>query len=420
MKKNKIGFVGASHLGVCSAIAAAEKNFNVILYDTDLKKINNLNKFKIDFYEPGVEKFLKKNKDKILISYDPKFLRDCEIIYISHDTPTNNNNVSNFNFIKNLISKTTKYLNKNSIMVIMSQAYPGFTETIRWKKEKLFYQVETLIFGKAIQRAIKPEQIIIGKNLNCKKKTIKTLEKFIKKFSNNIKYMSYKSSELSKIAINLYLSSSITYTNAMAELSEKIGASWSDIEEILRKDKRIGGSAYLKPGLGILSGNLQRDIVTTEKLFKKTRCKSDFVSNIKSNSDQRKNWILDVIKKEKIKTEETIGFFGSTYKENISTLKNSPLINIVKRLNKFKFVVYDPVNDLDLNIKNIKEIKNFDELIRLSKILIILTPWSFIKNKKNQKQLIHFKGRLIIDIFNLIDKKLINQKIKRLVMGNKI
>ena len=170
MKKNKIGFVGASHLGICSAIAAAEKNFNIILYDTDLKKINDLKKFKIDFYEPDVEKFIKKNKKKILFSNDPKSLKDCEIIYISHDTPTNNSNVSNYNFIENLISKTTKYLNKNSIMVIMCQAYPGFTEKIKWKKEKLFYQVETLIFGKAIQRAINPEQIIIGKSYNCKKK----------------------------------------------------------------------------------------------------------------------------------------------------------------------------------------------------------------------------------------------------------
>ncbi|MDC0234503.1 nucleotide sugar dehydrogenase [Candidatus Pelagibacter sp.] len=417
MKKNKIGFVGASHLGICSAIAAAEKNFNIILYDTDLKKINDLKKFKIDFYEPDVEKFIKKNKKKILFSNDPKSLKDCEIIYISHDTPTNNSNVSNYNFIENLISKTTKYLNKNSIMVIMCQAYPGFTEKIKWKKEKLFYQVETLIFGKAIQRAINPEQIIIGKSYNCKKKTIKTLENFIKKFSKNIKYMSYKSSELSKIAINLYLSSSITYANAMAELCEKIGASWSEIEEILRKDKRIGAHAYLKPGLGILSGNLQRDIVISEKLFKKTNSKSNFISSIKRNSDKRKNWILDIINNEKIKKGETIGVFGSTYKENISTLKNSPLINIVKKLKKFKFVVYDPVNDLDLNIKNVKVIKKFNELLKSSKILIILTPWSFIKNKKNQKKLINFKGRLIIDIYNVVDKKLINEKIKKLAMG---
>ena len=61
-------------------------------------------------------------------------------------------------------------------MVILCQVYPGFTEQIKWNKEKLFYQVETLIFGNAIERALKPEQIIVGKvqvvkrkQLNCSK-----------------------------------------------------------------------------------------------------------------------------------------------------------------------------------------------------------------------------------------------------------
>ncbi len=418
MSKFKVGFVGASHLGICSAIAAAEKNFNIVLFDDDLKTIKNLNNFKIDFYEPNLKELLIKNKKKIFFTNDANFLKGCKIVYISHDTPTNNRNISNFKFINNIISKVINHLDQSSLMVILCQVYPGFTEQIKWNKEKLFYQVETLIFGNAIERALKPEQIIVGKSTSCKKKTIKLLERFIKKFSNNVKYMNYKSSELSKIAINLYLSSSINYTNSMAELCEKIGVNWSEIEMILRKDRRIGPYAYLKPGLGILSGNLQRDLVTSEKLFNKARCKSDFIENIKKNSNKRKDWIIDIIKKEKIKKSEIIGIFGSTYKENVSTLKNSPLTNVVKKFSKLKFNVYDPVNNLNLNHKNVKIIKKFDNLIRSSKILIILTPWSFIKKKKNQNKLFYFKGRLIIDIYNLLDKKHLNKKTRRVVMGN--
>lgn len=418
MSKFKVGFVGASHLGICSAIAAAEKNFDIVLFDDDLKTIKNLNNFKINFYEPNLKELLIKNKKKIFFTNDANFLKGCKIVYISHDTPTNNRNISNFKFINNIINKVINHLDQSSLMVILCQVYPGFTEQIKWNKEKLFYQVETLIFGNAVERALKPEQIILGKSKSCKKKTINLLERFIKKFSNNVKYMDYKSSELSKIAINLYLSSSITYTNSMAELCEKIGVNWSEIEMILRKDKRIGPYAYLKPGLGILSGNLQRDLVTSEKLFKKARCKSDFIENIKKNSNKRKNWIIDIIKKEKIKKSEIIGIFGSTYKENVSTLKNSPLTNVVKKFSKLKFKVYDPVNNVNLNHKNVKIIKKFDNLIRSSKILIILTPWSFIKKKKNQNKLFYFKGRLIIDIYNLLDKKHLNKKTRRVVMGN--
>ena len=66
MSKFKVGFVGASHLGICSAIAAAEKNFNIVLFDDDLKTIKNLNNFKIDFYEPNLKELLIKNKKKNL------------------------------------------------------------------------------------------------------------------------------------------------------------------------------------------------------------------------------------------------------------------------------------------------------------------------------------------------------------------
>ena len=105
----------------------------------------------------------------------------------------------------------------------MSQAYPGFTETIKWNKDKLFYLVETLIFGKAIKRALKPEQIIIGcKIKNNKFKKNRYLESYAMKFTKNINYVHYKSAELAKIAINLYLISSITFTNMLSEYCEKV------------------------------------------------------------------------------------------------------------------------------------------------------------------------------------------------------
>ena len=63
----------------------------------------------------------------------------------------------------------------------------------------------------------------------------------------------FKSAELAKLSINLFLISSISYANLMSEICEKIGANWGDIEEVLRLDDRIGKKAYIKPGLGIIS-----------------------------------------------------------------------------------------------------------------------------------------------------------------------
>ena len=73
--------------------------------------------------------------------------------------------------------------------------------------------------------------------------------------------MNYKSAELTKIAINLYLSSTLTTTNFLARASKQINASWEDITKALKLDKRIGKYAYLNKGLGISGGNLERDLL---------------------------------------------------------------------------------------------------------------------------------------------------------------
>ncbi|WP_262590205.1 nucleotide sugar dehydrogenase [Candidatus Pelagibacter communis] len=415
----KVGFVGASHLGICSAIAAAEKKFNVVLYDSDIQKIKLLKKLEVNFFEPNLQKFLKKNQSRIQITNDINLLKNCKLVYISHDTPTDAQNKSDFLFVEKLIKKTLKKLNKKTLVVILCQVYPGFTEKIKWDRDYLFYQVETLIFGNAINRAINPEQIIIGKNKTNKSNSKKILEKYIGKFSKNIKYMDYKSSELSKISINLYLSSSITFANSLAELCEKSGANWSLIQEVLKKDKRIGSYAYLKPGLGILSGNLQRDLVTSQKIFKKFKCKNNYISNIRSLSSKRMDWIVNIIKQKKISKKTSIGIFGSTYKENISTLKNSPLLHIIKNLKKNSFRIFDPVNRIFFEQKNIIVDTEFENFLKFSEILIILTPWDFIKNKKNQKKIFKFKGNLIIDVYNLISRRYLNKKTSIISMGQK-
>ena len=78
----------------------------------------------------------------------------------------------------------------------------GFTDSIKWNKKNLYYQVETLIFGEAVNRALKPEQFIIGTTDN---KINKKYLKFLKSYKSKIHIMNYKSAELAKISINLYL-----------------------------------------------------------------------------------------------------------------------------------------------------------------------------------------------------------------------
>ena len=89
---------------------------------------------------------------------------------------------SDYKSINVSINYALKYIKKETTLVIHSQVRPGFTRKIYSKHKNIYYHVETLIFGKAFDRASYPERIIIGKCHNGHKINNK-FKQFIKKFN---------------------------------------------------------------------------------------------------------------------------------------------------------------------------------------------------------------------------------------------
>ena len=129
----------------------------------------------------------------------------------------------------------------------------------------LFYQVETLIFGRALERALRPERLIVG-CADPDRDLPPAYAEHLALFHCPIFRMRYESAELTKIAINMFLVSSVSVTNTLASLCEQLGADWAEIVPTLRLDARIGPHAYLSPGLGLSGGNLERDLATVRRL----------------------------------------------------------------------------------------------------------------------------------------------------------
>merc|ERR1711966_562455 len=131
-----------------------------------------------------------------------------------------------------------------------------------------------------------------------------------------------------------------------SEISENIGANWLDISNALKLDKRIGKYAYLKPGLGISGGNLERDLETFKDYLKFNKIYENYSKNIKEISNYRKDWAYIHFKKitKDFKNLKKIGVLGLAYKENTNSTKNSPSISFIKKIsfnNKYKINVFD-------------------------------------------------------------------------------
>lgn len=410
MKKIKLAFVGLTHLGLNYLAASAQKNFSVIGIDTDNKKVIKLNNDIIEHEEPNLKKLILKNKKNIVFSNDLKKLKKSNLIFISQDVKTNANDKSDLKNLRILINKTIKHLNKNSILVVLSQMKPGFMRSINIDHRRLYHQVETLIFGKAINRALYPERIILG----CKDKSKKVNPlylKYLKSFNCPVLKMEYESAEIAKISINLLLASSVTTTNILSELCEKVSADWNEIIPALKLDKRIGKFAYIRPGLGIAGGNIERDIVTVKKMLNKKSPPDLLLKNMLENSQYMKRWVSRILSKEKIlnmKNKINIGIVGAAYKENTNSIKNSPTIELLSYLKNKNISIYEPMLNLELKNKNIKQITNLKKLIEKNKVIIFMRPWT------NQKEINNIyndlRKKFVIDPYGVINFK--NQKNK--------
>ena len=417
MKKNniKIGFAGLSHLGLCSMIANANLGIQTYGFDFDKNRVEKYNDFKLDIKEPKLLNLLKKNNNLIKMDNKIKILSDCNLIYISNDVATDKNGNSNLSLVNKYIIEVKKIIKKKSALIILCQVPPGFTRKNISKKIDLYYQVETLIFGKAIQRATTPERIIIGKtnkdsNLNLYYKNYLNLFKCPKIFMN------YESAELAKIAINIMLISSITSSNVLSNIASNVNGDWNDITKAIKLDKRIGKYSYLRPSLGLSGGNLERDLVSIKKISLKNNVNSNLFDSFLLNSQSQKNWILLLLKKLNINLEYKICFLGLTYKENTHSIKNSNAIHSILKLKRFKINAYDPViNSLDIS-KNLSVKHNLFEAVKGCEVLIITTPWSEFFNLKI-KYLNNSDIKILIDPYGVLYDQKNNMKFKYFTIG---
>ena len=211
---------------------------------------------------------------------------------------------------------------------------------------------------------------------NSKEKINQNFHSYLKLFKCKILVMSYESAELAKLAINIFLVSSITYANIMDNVASMLNADWKDITQALRLDKRIGKFSYINSGLGLSGGNLERDLVNIKKIVKNKKIESDYFDNLLKINEHKK-FPLIIFKKynDKIKNPKKISILGVAYKNNTNSYKNSPTIEIMKYFRNYK-----NVHLYDSKVKTVDEFpmykinNSLSDVMNLSTILFIMSP----------------------------------------------
>ena len=409
-----IGFAGLTHLGVVSSIAAASKGFQIVAFDPDRLVCTELSQGHPPVFEPGLDSLLEANATRIRFTPDPAELRFCGLVYLSLDVPTDDSGLSDFSSLNELIEMVVPNLAPGTVLVLLSQVRPGFTRgvaekirnTCRKSDLSLFHQVETLVIGMSVDRALHPERFMVG----CPDTDTPLPEiysKFLGSFECPIIKMGYESAEIAKIAVNVYLASSVTVSNCLAELCASLGGEWSEVTPALKLDARIGPYAYLNPGLGISGGHLERDLATVISLASEVGADAGPIEVIDADCRRRQDQVLRLIHSQVISkiARATIGVWGLAYKPGTKSTKNSPSLRLVDSLREFTIQTYDPQAVLSQEEHpHVAQVGSCLEACSGCDVLVVMTPWPEFAEVDMSSVREIMGGQVIIDPFGVLNR----------------
>lgn len=403
--KPKIGFAGLSHLGTVSAVASAAKGFETVGFDLDAARVARCAEGAFAISEPDLDELAAANRGRLRFSAETGDLGACEVVYAALDVATDDEGKSDLAPLDGLIAAVLPALRPDATFVILAQVPPGYTRGRMREGLALHYQVETLIFGRAMERALEPERFIVG-CADPKAPLPAPYRRFLEAFGCPILPMAYESAELTKIAINMCLVASIGVANTMAELCEKTGADWREMVPALKLDRRIGDHAYLMPGLGLAGGNLERDLATVRRLAAQHGTDAGVVAAWLANSRHRRDWAARTLR-ESLGTdggERLIAVWGLAYKENTNSTKNSPALATIAQLGDMRLRVHDPVVPAEgLDHPRLEAAVSPLAAAEGADALIIMTPWPDYGAVDIAALAAAMRGRIVIDPFCVLD-----------------
>ena len=185
----------------------------------------------------------------------------ADIIFVSQDTPTDERGARDLEPIRAMVYHAEGF----GKPIVLTSAVPvGFTRSLGITN--IWHMAETLRIRDAMERALEPEQFIVGVADMADPWVPEPFANYLKAWGKwdpgedpEYEAVTYEEAEYAKIAINVHLAHQVHVANQLAAKASILGCDWERIKRILQNDKRIGPHAYLDPGDPLASRHILRD-----------------------------------------------------------------------------------------------------------------------------------------------------------------
>src|SRR3989338_7528162 len=389
-RKAKIAIVGLGYVGLPLAVEFG-KIVKTIGFDLNKKRVQDLQNYLDTNNETPSEEI--KAAKLLEVTADPKQLKEAKFIIVAVPTPITKNKQPDLFCLTSASEIVGKNLSQGSIVVFESTVYPGVTEDVC---VPVLEKSSGLAYGKDFKAGYSPERINPGDREHTVSNIVKivsgcdkeTLEEVAAVYGLIVKAgvhkaESIKAAEAAKVIENTQRDLNIALMNELSIIFNKMGI---DTLSVLKAAGTKWNFIRMSPGL--VGGHCigVDPYYLTFKAEELGYHPQVILAGRRINDDMGR-YIAEQTVKHLIKANKTVKgakvlILGITFKENVSDIRNSRVIDIINELKEYdvNVIACDPLADKEA-VRNEYgiELAEYNKNIKVDAVVIAVAHNTFKK-----------------------------------------
>jgi UDPglucose 6-dehydrogenase len=247
----------------------------------------------------------------------------------------------------------------------------------------LCYNPEFIALGNVIQGLLHPDFLLIGESDARSGQVLEDFYRTICGSDTPTARMSFVNAELTKLSVNTFVTTKISYANMLAQVCERLaGADVEVVTSALGLDTRIG-KKYLRGAVGYGGPCFPRDNVAFSALAREVGSPAT-LAEATDSVNRAQVGRLERLVTSHLPAGGTVGILGLSYKPATHVVEESQSLELARRLTEdgTPVVVHDPQameSARRILGDRVRYAASMDACATAADVLVVATPWDEFK-----------------------------------------
>lgn len=412
-----VAVIGAGYVGLTTATCLSHLGHTVICADVDAERVKSLNKGEVPILEEGMDALLDEGLESKRLTFvvgAANAVKQADFAFLCVPTPQSDNGEADLSFVESVIREIASTLRPGTVVVNKSTMPVGSTRLVQRilaeagatpEEIKVASNPEFLREGLAVRDFLNPARVVIG----CEDPDVAVrVSDLYRKVQAPIIVTDPASAEMIKYASNAFLATKISFINAIANLCESVNADVREVALGMGYDPRIGFE-FLQPGPGWGGSCFPKDTAALLRSAEQSGYDFSLLEGVRGVNREQHERMVQKIRRAvgNDLSGKRVGVWGLTFKANTDDLRDSPAIDIVRRVigEGAQVRAFDPAGAEHATelVPSLEVVTDPYEACHGAEVLVVLTEWDAFRWLDFERVKDALVQPHVVDCRNLLD-----------------